>query len=153
MARQSKMTTTTAKQRNSKGGRPTKLTQELVDQALTYVIENDNLLPNSLLPTVERLSIILNVSRETLYAWDADAAQLSADKKQVPSLLQQFSDIFTRLKAIQADKLLQWGLAKRYDSTITKLMLSKHGYVEKSEVDNNLKGDVQFVNAVPRGKK
>lgn len=45
------------------------------------------------------------------------------------------------------------GLKGEYNPTITKLMLSKHGSVEKSEVDSNVKGAVEFINTVPRPPK
>jgi AraC-like DNA-binding protein len=108
------------------GGRPTKLTQDIIDQAIEYLDNNDALGPAALLPTIERLSLILKVHRDTLYEWAA------TDKR--------FSDIFERLKASQADKLLQNGLANRWNPTITKLILSKHDYVEKKNTDITTNG-------------
>lgn len=123
MARQS--TTTTTASTKHPGGRPTKLTPELVEKAREYLATNDRLGEQALLPTVERLSIILDVHRDTLYEWAKHDAQ--------------FSDILRNLMASQADKLLQYGLAGRYNSTIAKLILTKHGYVEKQETDLRVK--------------
>ena len=63
--------------------------------------------------------------RDTIYEW----------AKQDPD----FSDIVRRLMQSQADKLLQNGLAGRWNASITKLILSKHGYVEKQETDLRVK--------------
>jgi len=102
-------------------GAPKKLTPELLDLAQIYVRENDTMSPTALLPTIERLSIILDVHRDTLYEWEKEN--------------KDFSDILRKLRASQADKLLQNSLIGRYNAVITKLMLSKHGYIEKTESD------------------
>jgi len=75
------------------------------------------------LPTIEGLAVHLCVARETLYAW----------AKKFP----EFSDIFEQLRAAQASQLIQNGLIGTYNSTITKLMLTKHGYVDKAHVEVN----------------
>lgn len=103
--------------------------------ALAYVV--DRSADRVLLPTIEGLANTLEVSRDSLYEWESD---------------KDFSDILEKLRQCQAEKLIQLGLQGRYNATIAKMMLSKHGYVEKSEVDNNINGAVQFVNDVPRPK-
>jgi hypothetical protein len=118
----------------NKSGRPTKLNQELIDLAAKYLKKHDNFGAKSMLPTVERLSIILNVNRDTLYAWDA-----LPEEEKTP-LHVAFSDIFMRLKAVQADKLLQMGLTGRYNPVITKLMLTKHDYTDKTQTDLTTNG-------------
>ena len=108
-------------------GAPTKLTPELIEIARAYVDEKDTMNPVEVLPTIERLSIMLDVHRDTLYEWEKDN--------------KDFSDILRKLRAAQADKLLQNSLIGRYNAVITKLMLSKHGYIEKSEQDLTSGGD------------
>jgi len=118
--------------------RPTKLTQQILDDARTYLDENSTFM-STMLPTIEGLALYLHVHRDTLYAWrESDEA---------------FSYILEELLQAQAQKLMQNGLQKRYDSGLARLLLSKHGYIEKTEVDNNLSGAVQFVNDVPRPPK
>lgn len=45
------------------------------------------------------------------------------------------------MRAAQASQLLQNGLVNHYNSTITKLMLTKLGYSDKREVDHTSKGE------------
>lgn len=76
------------------------------------------------LPSIEGLARYLNVHRDTLYEWEKQYSE--------------FSDILEQVRAEQAERLINKGLSGDYNSTITKLMLSKHGYVDKSETE--LKG-------------
>lgn len=105
------------------GGRPTSLTPEIIERAWEYVDASDNMGVQTLLPTIERLALTLGVSRDSLYEWGI--------------LSDEFSDILNKLRAIQADKLIQNGLLNRYTPVMTKLLLSKHGYVEKSEQEQS----------------
>jgi hypothetical protein len=43
--------------------------------------------------------------------------------------------------AAQASQPIQNGLVNNYNSTITKLMLTKHGYSDKQEIDHSSKGE------------
>lgn len=118
-----------------KTGRPTKLTPELIKQAREFLEER--IADRKLLPTIEGLALHLKISRETIYVWAEEPGE--------------FSDIVSDLKNAQAEKLMQNSLNNQYNATIAKLILSgKHGYVEKSEVDQNVSGNVSFVNDVPR---
>lgn len=119
------------------GGRPTKLTPELIVEGQKYVTELD-LSIDTLLPTIEGLARRLYITRETLYQWEKDN--------------KQFSDILENIRQLQADKLIQNGVLGRYNPAISKMMLSKYGYVEKTEQDINHSGEVQFINDVPRPK-
>lgn len=116
----------------------------MVEKAAGYVRETkaDGLYPGDL-PTIEGLAIFLDVNRSSIYEWE----------RQDTPLGHKFSNILDRVKVEQAYKLIGKGLRGEYNSTITKLMLSKHGYVEETKVDQTFKGDVTFVNDVPRPKK
>lgn len=121
------------------GGRPTKLTSELIELASTYVAETESVGIATLLPTIEGLALALHISRDTIYEWEKEDVR--------------FSDIVNNLRVAQGQKLIQNSLVGRYNPTIAKLILSgKHGYVEKTEIDQNLSGNVSFVNDVPRPK-
>lgn len=112
------------------GGAPTKLTDELITSAQEYLNECETF-ASTMLPTIEGLALSLNVNRDTVYAWETD------------NINQQFSDIIKRLRSAQAQKLIQNSLQGRYNPMIAKLLLSKHGYVEKQEVDTNISGELK----------
>lgn len=80
------------------------------------------------LPTKERLALKLGVSRPTVYKW--------AEKYP------EFSELLEELMAIQADRLVQGGLSGDYNPTISKVMLSNHGYIEKNSVEQNMEVEV-----------
>lgn len=72
------------------------------------------------IPTIEGLAVVLNVHRDTLYEWEKE--------------YQEFSDIMTSLRHEQANRLINSGLSGAYNPTITKVLLTKHGYREGSEI-------------------
>ena len=67
-------------------------------------------------PTKGGLAVYLDVSRDTLYDW--------AKKYK------EFSYIMERLGSEQESRLINNGLAGTYNSTIAKVLLTKHGYRE-----------------------
>lgn len=74
------------------------------------------------IPTLEGLAYHLKIHRDTLYEWD--------------KLHKDFSDILEEVKQKQAEGLIQHGLDGRYNSTIAKVLLTKHGYREGHEHAN-----------------
>lgn len=106
-------------------GRPTKLDADLIEKAREYV-ERTSEFSYQMLPTIEGLSLAMLVDRTTIYQWEKDDAD------------EDFSNIVRQLRSAQAEKLIQMSLNGRYNPMISKLMLSKHGYVEKSETDSRV---------------
>lgn len=116
-------------------GRPTKLTQELIDKAKTYLatchatpIETEKggvSYVDVQLPKVVDLALLLGVSKSTVYEWcqgDSETAQ-------------QFSDIVNEINAAQEKMLIDKGLGGLFQPKTTGMLLSKHGYSEKTETD------------------
>lgn len=77
---------------------------------------------NVKLPSIEWLAKHINVSRSNIYKW----------RDEHP----EFSDILEKILEEQAERLINMWLAWRYNWTITKLLLAKHWYIEKQEVDS-----------------
>ena len=120
-------------------GRPTDYCDEIVEKARQYVLSAEDEDINQLagltqkgtelfksrikvnLPSIEGLSLHLGISRETIYDWE------SQESKKV------FSDIIKQLRAKQGIQLINKGLSGEYNSTICKVLLSKHGYREGIE--------------------
>lgn len=102
-------------------GRPTTYEPLSVIAGVTsYIQECKDAL---LLPSVEGLAVKLGAARSTLYKW--------ADEHS------EFSDILELLLSQQAAQLIQNGLVGNYNATITKLMLTKHGYKDRSDLTTN----------------
>lgn len=72
-------------------------------------------------PTIEGLARYLKIHRDTVYQWEKEN--------------EEFSDILEELRSEQADRLLNMGLSGDYNSTIAKVLLTKHGYSDKQEID------------------
>ncbi len=110
-----------------KCGRPVIYGEEILKKADEYILScEDSLRENSKwnvkIPTIEGLAVHLGISRETVYAWEKET-----DKKE-------FSDILAILRAKQAERLINNGLSGDYNSTIAKVLLTKHGYRDSQEL-------------------
>lgn len=106
-------------------GRPTILNEDLLKKAEEYLSSCIGKLP-----TKEGLALYLHVSRDTIYAWGRGTEGLEA----------KFSYIFDKIMAEQGERLIQGGLYGKFNPTITKMMLSKHGYIEQTATDLTTKG-------------
>ena len=120
-------------QRKEPFGRPTKLTPELLEYAKTYlstcgdfvdyVKPSGDTVYNVELPSHASLAIYLNISKSTLYEW----AKESKD----------FSDILAEVSVAQERFLLRGGLSGKYNASIAKVILTKHGYREGQDITTN----------------
>jgi hypothetical protein len=128
------------------GGRPTKYKKDTNEKAVGYIatcgenyltidkpvikdgkVETETIVKKEIkLPTIQGLSLLLDVNADTLYEW----------AKHYP----EFSDTLGKLKKKQAEMLMQYGLSGEYNSTIAKLILSaNHGMNEKTESESTVK--------------
>jgi len=98
-------------------GRPSKYTPELLDKAESYLTEWEN--EDDMIPSVEGLSVFINIARSTLYKWSEEKPE--------------FSDILERINIKQNRVLINKGLSGEFNSNITKLVLGKHGYSDKAD--------------------
>lgn len=104
----------------NKGGRPTKLTDELISKAEMYLTDYSS--NGDIVPTVAGLSVYLDIAKSSIYKYRDESAR--------------FSDTLERIESLQESKLVNGGLLGDFNATIAKLMLSNHGYSEKQVVDN-----------------
>jgi len=100
--------------------RPSEYGPHIIEQAMAFIAEREE---QEILPTVEGLALHLGISRDTVYEWS----------KVHP----EFSDIYERMMATQGDQLINNALVNKYNSSITKLLLSKHGYVERQDITSD----------------
>jgi hypothetical protein len=102
-------------------GRPSKYDESYLDEIIEYVKDcaGDEKYP---LPTAEGFAVRIGVNKTTLYEW--------------AKVYEDFSNALGFLKSKQCIELVNGGLSNRFNSTITKLMLSNnHGYSDKIEHD------------------
>ena len=105
----------------SAAGRPTKMTPALVKKAAEY-LSNYSTKHKHAIPSVMGLCKVLKIARTTVYGW------ANEDDGNV------FSDILAEIKSLQELDLTNHGLLGTFNPTITKLILTKHGYSDKQEL-------------------
>jgi hypothetical protein len=101
-------------------GRPLELTDEVMEKAQHYASGGYQEV-GEVVPTIAGLAKYLGKTRPTMYDW----------AKNFP----KFSYIIETLLGNQELRLINGGLASEMNSTIAKLILSKHGYSDKIEQD------------------
>ncbi len=124
-------------------GRPTKLNKKIFDKAREYIdscvdVEDEfhstrgektdgyQRILRVNIPTIEGLALYLHVDRTSIYEWK--------EKNK------EFSYILKEIMDKQHQALLKNGLSGDYNPLITKLMLTKHGYSDKTETDITSQG-------------
>lgn len=108
--------------------RPTSLTPELIEKAQDYLENYEDF--DQVVPTVAGLALHIGVSRAVIYDWE---------KK--PDVDPEFLDILNAIKEWQEIKLVNGGLTSQFNSVIAKMMLTKHGYSDKQEIDHTSGGE------------
>lgn len=105
-------------------GRPTKRSAEMRDLAEHYLDNFDQEEYGDAVPSAAALSLVLGISRSTLYEWaDVDS---------------EFRDILARINAKQERVCINKSLTGDYNATIAKLLLGKHGYHDKVDSNQNV---------------
>jgi len=125
------------------GGRPSKYGPEILEETAKYLVNYKD--SGDLIPSIAGLAVRLGVCRDTLHTWSKE------DDKP------EFSDIYAKLLATQENLLVNNGLSGAFNASITKLVLGKHGYSEKTEqgfdpekpLQHNM--TVEFVNGPDEG--
>jgi hypothetical protein len=111
-------------------GRPIEFNNSVTERAKQYLSQCVDTVDSELigklkvkLPSIEGLANFLDIDYSTVYEW----------KKTYP----EFSYIVDKVKFAQFEKLVDNGLAGSYNASIAKLILSKHGYSEKQEIQHS----------------
>ena len=97
--------------------RPTKYSEELQQRADGYL---DWAREENEIPSAVGLAIYLGISKSTLYEW--------------VKIHKELSDTLRNVDSAQEQLLISKGLTGTFNSTITKLMLSNHGYSDKQDI-------------------
>ena len=99
------------------GGRPTDYTPELTEKAQEYIDSDVDAVHS-----VVGLCLHIGIAKSTAYRWVEEGNA-------------QFKDILDTVSALQERELVNSGLTNAFNASITKLMLTKHGYTDKVETD------------------
>lgn len=109
------------------GGRPSEY-QEKMPRIREYLFRYKQL--DEVVPSIEGLADYVPMSRQTIYNWIEDQEK------------GEFLDIIERIFVQQGKLTLNLGLKGEFNSTIAKLLLSKHGYIEESKSHNFVSGEL-----------
>lgn len=117
-------------------GRPTSYTEDMPKMVIAYLdscedIESEDgtgkARLNVNIPSIEGLAYKIKINKDTIYEWC--------------KLHPKFSDVIDELRAKQANALINKGLSGQYNSTIAKVLLTKHGYRDAIDTDHTSKGE------------
>lgn len=100
-------------------GRPTNYNAELLEKAREYLEGYESY--GDMIPSNEGLCDVIGINRSTLYRWRDEEGK------------EEFKDILDAINRKQQRVLINKGLSNDFNSTITKLVLGKHGYHEKQQ--------------------
>ena len=103
------------------GGRPTIWSKEVEAKAWEYA-DGGWQSQGDAVPMVVGLCLYIDRSQSTIYEWEKHE-----DK--------QFSDIIKKIKETQQIELFNQSLTGKYNASMAKLMLTKHGYSDKVDSD------------------
>ncbi len=106
--------------------RPTLYSEQIIIKAEEYL---KTLPEDEIVHSIEGLAEYLGITRPTIYDWESQV-----DKPE-------FSYIVEQVRQKQSKTLVNKGLKGDFNSSIAKVMMSKHGYHDKTETDITTKGE------------
>lgn len=93
----------------------------MIEMARRYIANHQDF--DDPVPSVAGLACVLGVTRGTCYQWAKDETK------------PEFSHILDELAQKQERQLIKGGLIGEYNSPITKMMMTKHGYSDRMDSD------------------
>jgi len=122
------------------GGRPTKYNDDMpkkVEEYLSTCVDEEYIVDKGggrtaigtrvNLPTLAGAALYLGVDKETITEWT--------------KIHKEFSVVINVLRQAQESVLVNKGLSGDYHPLIAKVLLTKHGYSDKQEIDHTTKGE------------
>ena len=104
------------------GGRPSKYTPELLSKCNEY-LKSGWEVEGELFPSHVGLCLYVGIGKSTAYDWSKEEEK------------QEFSDIFEQIMMRQELNIVKNAITGDYNSTIAKVMLTKHGYSDKLQTE------------------
>ncbi|MEI6352803.1 MAG: hypothetical protein WCO35_02610 [Candidatus Nomurabacteria bacterium] len=126
------------------GGRPSKLTEELIRKAemienawTVDYYKNDYLKKEKRMPGKARICFELGINDHLISRWEKDLRKGGTQNKE-EELLERFRAVITRIEQLQHIFCIDRGMTMRgSDKTTTLVLMTHHGY--KTKIDNNQK--------------
>jgi hypothetical protein len=112
---------------NGKVGAPTRYTPELIEKAKEYIERWEEL--GDPVPMLCGMYVHCGIHKGLGSKWRGDAEKV------------EFHELCARVEVQQERELLRKGLIRSTDSSLTKLMLMRHGYTDRQEIDHTTKGE------------
>jgi len=109
--------------------RPSKYNDTIIQQVIDYLDNYE--MYGDVMPSIAGLADHLNVCRETIYDWSSQK-----EKKE-------FSDMLAKLLSKQERVLSNKGLSGEFNSNLTKMFLTKHGYSDRQEISGLNGGPIE----------
>lgn len=117
-------------------GRPTSFNDSLTKQAEEYLLdfdleqnEREGFTQHEVIPSIVGLCRYIKRGKTTIYNWLSDKDENKNG----------FRDICNAILEMQEVKLLSGGLVGGYNPQVTKMILAKHGYSDKVDLDHSSK--------------
>lgn len=132
-----------AKTQKHPGGRPTKLCPEILSKAQEYVEQWSYL--GDAIPMLAGLCVHIGIAKETMQRWEAIGLSKEQRENEIHKneceLYSQFSAICARVRVMQERVLINKGLTKESEASLSKVLLFKHGYSDRQEIDHTTAGE------------
>lgn len=116
-------------------GRPSLLNEALLEKAKYYLMGGFKEIEN-LVPSTAGLCCYLGVSKSAVYEWSKDTVENRSDP-----IRKEFMDTLEAIQTKQEMILHNGGLSGNFNAVITKLMLTNHGYSDKTATDVTTNGE------------
>ncbi|HGJ5882038.1 DNA-packaging protein [Arsenophonus sp.] len=94
-------------------------------------------LVGDVIPSLAGLACYLGIARSTLYEYQ--------------KINLEFSDILEAILSLQENKLINKGLIGDFNASVTKLILTKHGYSDKQEIEHS--GELGLIDLIYAARK
>ena len=107
--------------KKNKVGRPTKYSDDLQSQADEYIFKYSEV--GDVIPSRVGLCCYLGISKRVSYEWE--------------TIYPEFLHTLENIEAMQERTAVNRGLDGSFNASITKLVLSNHGYAEKAKQDDS----------------
>lgn len=106
--------------------KPSKYTPELIAKAKKYLTKWEDL--GDVIPMLCSMAEYLDISLSTLYSWEKEAKEGDESKAEI-------LEVCARVRQAQEKVLINKGLSRVSDASLSKLLLMKHGYSDRQDVN------------------